>query len=73
MPTLTNQNTSSISDRYCFILDSRLAYESFKMFMFVCDRQIAKYVVALGDKVSPTDIEEGMRVGYVICISNLIL
>lgn len=25
--------------------------------------QIAKFVVALGDKVSPTDIEEGMRVG----------
>jgi 26S proteasome regulatory subunit T1 len=28
-------------------------------------RQIAKFVVALGDKVSPTDIEEGMRVGSV--------
>lgn len=26
-------------------------------------RQIAKFVVGLGDKVSPTDIEEGMRVG----------
>lgn len=26
-------------------------------------RQIAKYVVGLGEKVSPTDIEEGMRVG----------
>ena len=26
-------------------------------------KQIAKYVVALGEKVSPTDIEEGMRVG----------
>lgn len=26
-------------------------------------KQIAKFVVALGDKVSPTDIEEGMRVG----------
>lgn len=26
-------------------------------------RQIAKYVVALGERVSPTDIEEGMRVG----------
>eukprot|EP01091_Cochliopodium_minus_P011046 TRINITY_DN3067_c0_g1_i1.p1 TRINITY_DN3067_c0_g1~~TRINITY_DN3067_c0_g1_i1.p1 ORF type:complete len:426 (+),score=137.92 TRINITY_DN3067_c0_g1_i1:16-1293(+) len=26
-------------------------------------KQIAKYVVGLGDKVSPTDIEEGMRVG----------
>ncbi len=25
--------------------------------------QIAKYVVGLGKKVSPTDIEEGMRVG----------
>jgi len=27
-------------------------------------KQIAKFVVALGEKVSPTDIEEGMRVGY---------
>jgi hypothetical protein len=27
-------------------------------------RQMAKFVVALGEKVSPTDIEEGMRVGY---------
>lgn len=26
-------------------------------------RQIAKFVVALGEKVSPTDVEEGMRVG----------
>lgn len=26
-------------------------------------RQMAKFVVALGEKVSPTDIEEGMRVG----------
>jgi 26S proteasome regulatory subunit T1 len=26
-------------------------------------RQIAKFVVGLGDKVSPTDIDEGMRVG----------
>ena len=26
-------------------------------------RQIAKYVVALGDRVAPTDIEEAMRVG----------
>ncbi|KAI5290020.1 26S proteasome regulatory subunit 7, partial [Ascosphaera acerosa] len=26
-------------------------------------RQIAKFVVGLGDRVSPTDIEEGMRVG----------
>lgn len=26
-------------------------------------KQIAKFVVALGDKVPPTDIEEGMRVG----------
>lgn len=25
-----------------------------------------QFVVGLGDKVSPTDIEEGMRVGYVI-------
>lgn len=26
-------------------------------------RQIAKFVVGLGDRVAPTDIEEGMRVG----------
>jgi len=26
-------------------------------------QQIAKYVVGLGERVSPTDIEEGMRVG----------
>jgi 26S proteasome regulatory subunit T1 len=29
-------------------------------------KQIAKFVVNLGDRVSPTDIEEGMRVGYAI-------
>jgi len=28
-------------------------------------KQIAKFVVNLGERVSPTDIEEGMRVGYV--------
>lgn len=28
-------------------------------------KQIAKFVVALADRVAPTDIEEGMRVGYV--------
>lgn len=28
-------------------------------------KQIAKFVVALGDRVAPTDIEEGMRVGCV--------
>lgn len=26
-------------------------------------KQIAKFVVSLGERVSPTDIEEGMRVG----------
>ena len=26
-------------------------------------KQIAKFVVDLGERVSPTDIEEGMRVG----------
>ena len=26
-------------------------------------KQIAKFVVGLGDKVSPTDIDEGIRVG----------
>jgi 26S proteasome regulatory subunit T1 len=29
-------------------------------------KQIAKFVVGLGDRVSPTDIDEGMRVGLVI-------
>ncbi len=29
-------------------------------------KQIAKFVVGLGERVAPTDIEEGMRVGYVI-------
>lgn len=28
-------------------------------------KQLAKFVVGLGERVSPTDIEEGMRVGYV--------
>lgn len=28
-------------------------------------KQIAKFVVGLGDRVAPTDIEEGMRVGQV--------
>jgi 26S proteasome regulatory subunit T1 len=27
-------------------------------------KQIAKFVVGLGEKVSPTDVEEGMRVGW---------
>ena len=29
-------------------------------------KQIAKFVVALGDRVAPTDIEESMRVGFVL-------
>jgi len=29
-------------------------------------KQIAKFVVSLGDRVAPTDIEEGMRVGCVV-------
>lgn len=33
-------------------------------------KQIAKFVVALADKVSPTDIEEGMRVGYALFLSK---
>jgi len=40
-------------------------------------RQYAKFVVALGEKVSPTDIDEGMRVGverqkYRIMVSILL-
>jgi 26S proteasome regulatory subunit T1 len=31
-------------------------------------KQIAKFVVNLGERVSPTDIEEGMRVGYVVSL-----
>ncbi|XP_066354994.1 26S proteasome regulatory subunit 7A-like [Miscanthus floridulus] len=33
-------------------------------------KQIAKFVVGLGDKVSPTDIEEGMRVGPVLIVTS---
>jgi 26S proteasome regulatory subunit T1 len=29
-------------------------------------KQFARFVVSLSDQVSPTDIEEGMRVGYVL-------
>jgi len=29
-------------------------------------KQIAKFVVGLADRVAPTDIEEGMRVGFVV-------
>ncbi len=29
-------------------------------------KQLAKFVVKLGERVSPTDIEEGMRVGQVL-------
>ena len=36
-------------------------------------KQIAKFVVGLGDRVAPTDIEEGMRVGYVAAIRPLAL
>jgi ATP-dependent 26S proteasome regulatory subunit len=35
-------------------------------------KQIAKFVVGLGDRVAPTDIEEGMRVGYVLLQSHSI-
>ena len=32
-------------------------------------KQIAKFVVGLGDRVAPSDIDEGMRVGYVsLCV-----
>lgn len=34
-------------------------------------KQIAKFVVNLGERVSPTDIEEGMRVGYALRSSKL--
>lgn len=33
-------------------------------------KQIAKFVVGLGERVSPTDIEEGMRVGYINALST---
>ena len=36
-------------------------------------KQIAKFVVNLGERVSPTDIEEGMRVGYAYVLSRLYL
>ena len=34
-------------------------------------KQIAKYVVGLGERVAPTDVEEGMRVGCVIRLGPL--
>jgi len=34
-------------------------------------KQHGKYVVDLGEKVSPTDIEEGMRIGYVLALADL--
>ena len=33
-------------------------------------KQIAKFVVGLGERIAPTDIEEGMRVGYVLSHSH---
>ncbi|KAF5093543.1 hypothetical protein D0Z03_002368 [Geotrichum reessii] len=40
------------------------ADDDFKKTKYVINvKQIAKFVVSLGDRVSPTDIEEGMRVG----------
>lgn len=36
-------------------------------------KQIAKFVVALGDRVAPTDIEESMRVGFVQKTSKIAL
>ena len=35
-------------------------------------KQFAKFVVDLGDQVAPTDIEEGMRVGYVYYLRKLV-
>ena len=32
-------------------------------------KQVAKFVVGLGDRVSPTDVEEGMRVGWVFTVN----
>jgi len=31
-------------------------------------KQFARFVVELGDQVAPSDIEEGMRVGYVFAV-----
>lgn len=35
-------------------------------------KQIAKFVVGLAERVAPTDIEEGMRVGYHFVLSRLL-
>ena len=35
-------------------------------------KQFAKFVVDLGDQVAPTDIEEGMRVGYVVLLLHML-
>lgn len=36
-------------------------------------KQFAKFVVDLADSVAPTDIEEGMRVGYVLSVVLFVL
>lgn len=35
-------------------------------------KQLAKFVVALGERVAPTDIEEGMRVGYCLPACSMV-
>lgn len=35
-------------------------------------KQIAKFVVGLGERVAPTDIEEGMRVGCVLVLQRVV-
>lgn len=35
-------------------------------------KQIAKFVVKLGERISPTDIEEGMRVGYFMTLFEIL-
>ena len=43
-----------------------LVFPSVNHFRYVINmKQFAKFVVALGDQVAPTDFEEGMRVGVV--------
>ena len=61
MLIVKSRNTSSTSSRYLFLGHRRCLVRGLTL-SHVC-LQIAKYVVALGEKVSPTDIEEGMRVG----------
>ncbi len=60
-PTLSNSEQTS-SDEIRGLSPTELTAIHVVRYM-INVKQIAKFVVALGDNVSPMDIEEGMRVG----------